>query len=67
MATYGRSGSAPPVDETAAGIATNAATIKSILDRLMWLRRRLASLTDQTVEPDDIRTEDAIRNTERKA
>ena len=65
MATYGRSGSAPPVDETAAGIAANAATIQAILDRLTWLRRRLASVVDNVVEPEDIWTEDTIRNTER--
>ena len=71
MSVYGYSVGAPAVGATipttAETVAGQAATLTAIIDRLMWLRRRLASVTDNAVEPDDIRTEDAIRNTERTA
>lgn len=52
------------VDDT---VESHATALKAVLDRLSWLRRRLASLTDQTAEPDDIEVDDIARNTEREA
>jgi len=52
---------------TAETVAAQAVTIKAIIDRLMWLRRRLAALSDQAVEPEDMRIDDKLKNTEREA
>jgi len=47
-------------------VADQTMAIETIIDRLMWLRRRLA-MNIEAVEPDDIRSEDRLRNTEREA
>ena len=64
MAVYGHS---TGITQTATEItvAEQGETLLSMADNLMWLRRKLATLLDQTVEPDDIEADDLARNTVR--
>jgi len=67
MTVHGYSTGTPGADTTEETVAAQAVAIEAIVDQLMWLRRKLATLLDQTVEPDDIRTDDALKNAEREA
>lgn len=66
MAVYGYSTGTPGAASMAETVADQTMAIETIIDRLMWLRRRLA-MNIEAVEPDDIRSEDRLRNTEREA
>ena len=52
--------------ETSAVLA-NSAGILALADTVRWLKKKLASLSDLHVEPDDMLAEDAMKNMEREA
>ncbi len=54
------------VQPVAAVSATDKA-VKAHGDELMWIRKKLASLLDQAVEPDDIEADDGTINLVREA
>jgi len=57
---------APAAATTEETVAANGASILAMADQLMWLRRKMATLLDLTVEPGDIEADEA-RNIERSA
>ncbi len=65
MGTYGKSYGVPTTPTTEEDVAANTASIKALADGLRHLRRKVASDVDRYVEPDDIRTDDALKNLER--
>lgn len=63
---YGYVSSSPDTSEsTETTVARHEATIKSLVDEVRFLRRKLATVLDNHVEPDDIENQDALRNCER--
>ena len=67
MATYGKSYSVPTTTTTEEDVAANTSDIKAVADGLKHLRKKVAMHVDNFVEPDDIRTDDALKNLEREA
>jgi hypothetical protein len=58
MAVYGVSIPAASTTDTA------AANVKSLIEKVNQLHNKLAAEVDQFVEPDDIETDDTMRNTD---
>lgn len=47
--------------------AADTLAIDALIDQIRWLKLKLAQLTDQYVEPEDIEMDDIIKNREREA